>query len=419
MKVLWIVNMLLPDAAEHLGLTTGSSGTWMIDISRKLAESDDIELAVACIRGKEFKKFVHKNITWYLLPGSGKNMLRYTKKYEKLWKQIYEEYCPDIVHIHGTEYSHGLAFQRACPQVKTIISVQGVLTRIKDVDFGGIPVGQFIINRTLKQNLRLNGEIELHFLHKINSKYEQEMLKRTKYINAVNTWDSALCKSINPELEVFLLEYNLRDELYNSRKWDIEKINRHTIFTNPGGVPLKGLHQLLEAVAILKNKYPDILVKVPGMGKDGKLIVTGAYSKYISKLIKKKGLQNNVEFLGTQTGEQMKDNMLAANVTVVPSAIEGASLVLRESMFLGCPTIASFRGGMADFISDKQDGFLYDFQEYSYLAERIERIFENDDLAKTFSAASIKRQRRHTTELRIRKTILICTIKFLKNKVNL
>lgn len=32
MKVLWIVNMLLTDAAEHLGVQTGSSGMWMIDI---------------------------------------------------------------------------------------------------------------------------------------------------------------------------------------------------------------------------------------------------------------------------------------------------------------------------------------------------------------------------------------------------
>ena len=37
MKILWIVNLLLPDAAEHLGVQTGSSGTWMIDISRALA----------------------------------------------------------------------------------------------------------------------------------------------------------------------------------------------------------------------------------------------------------------------------------------------------------------------------------------------------------------------------------------------
>ncbi len=391
MKVLWIVNMLLPDAAEHLGVSTGTSGTWMIDISRKLAKTEDIELAVACVRGNEFKKFVHNNITWYLLPGKGKNMLRYTKKYEKMWQEINEDFAPDIVHIHGTEYSHGLAFLRACPKVKSVISIQGVLTRIKDVDFAGIPISQFIINRTLRQNLRMNGEIELHFLNKSNSKYEQEMISRTKYINAVSTWDSAICKSINPKLSVFMLEYNLRDELYDSVKWDIEKISRHTIFTNPGSVPLKGLHQLLRAVALLKNKYPDILVKVPGMGVGGKLTVRGAYSKYISKLIKKLDIANNVEFLGAQTGAQMRDNILSANVTVIPSAIEGASLILRESMFLGCPTICSFRGGMADFVSDKQDGFLYDFQEYPYLADRIDRIFSDDNLAKSFSRAAIEK----------------------------
>ena len=57
MKVLWIVNMLLPDAAEHLGVQTGSSGTWMIDISKMLSQKDDVDLAVACVYGNEFKKF--------------------------------------------------------------------------------------------------------------------------------------------------------------------------------------------------------------------------------------------------------------------------------------------------------------------------------------------------------------------------
>ena len=127
------------------------------------------------------------------------------------------------------------------------------------------------------------------------------------------------------------------------------------------------------------------------MGSNGKLNVTGAYSKYISKLIKKYGLEKNIEFLGRQSGQQMCDNMLSSRVTVVPSAIEGTSLILREAMFLGAPVIASFRGGMADFISDKVDGFLYDYQEYPYLAERIEQIFESDDLCMSFSAAAIQK----------------------------
>ncbi|MBQ4613062.1 MAG: glycosyltransferase [Clostridia bacterium] len=391
MKILWITNMLLPDAAEYLDEQTGSSGTWMIDISRKLAQGEDTELAVACIHGDEYRVFDHAGIRWYLLPGTGKTMLFYTKSLEKLWKRVRDDFAPDLVHIHGTEYSHGLAFMRACPEIKAIISVQGILNRIKDVDFGGLPRRHFIFGRTFRQYCRLNGEYELHCLHCINAKHEREMLERAYAINGVNVWDTSLCKSINPSLKVYKIEYNLRDEMYDSPKWSLDAVRRHTIFTNPGGTPLKGVHQLLEAVALLKDKYPDILVRVPGMGRDGRLTVASAYAKYIQKRIKSLGLENHVEFLGRQTGAQMCENMLTAHATVIPSAIEGTSLILREAMFLGCPCIASFRGGMADFIADKQDGFLYDYQEYPVLAARLDELFSNDELAKRFSAAAIEK----------------------------
>ena len=91
MRLLWIVNMLLPDAADYLGVKTGLSGTWMIDISHMLAEQENTELAIACIYGKEFRKFDAKGITYFCLPGNGKNMLVYTKKYEKMWNDIFTE----------------------------------------------------------------------------------------------------------------------------------------------------------------------------------------------------------------------------------------------------------------------------------------------------------------------------------------
>ena len=391
MRVLWISNMLMPDAANYLGKQTGVSGTWMIDISHMLAKREGIELAIACVYGEKYKVFKMDGITYYLLPGNGKNMLFYTKKYEKIWKNINAEFKPDIVHLHGTEYSHGLSFLRACPKVKAVVSLQGLLNRIKDVDFGEIPKKIFLFNRTFRQSLRLNGEFEMHYLHNKNAKHETEILKRVSYVNGVNTWDTSLCKSINPNLKIFKLEYNLRDELYQSPKWDIEKVNRYTIFTNPGGTPLKGVHQLFKAVALLKNKYPNIKIRVPGMGVNGKLKVTSAYTKYLAKLIKKLDIEENVVFMGRQTGEEMCKNILSANVTVIPSAIEGASLILREAMFLGCPCIASFRGGMADYISDKVDGFLYDYQEYPYLAARIDELFSNDELAQQFSSNAIKK----------------------------
>lgn len=400
MKILWIVNMLLPDAAEHLGVQTGSSGTWMIDISKKLAQTSDIELAVACVYGSEYKKFQYKGITHYLLPGNGKNMLFYNKAYESMWIKINDDFKPDIVHLHGTEYSHGLSFLRMCPGVKSVVSIQGMLTRIQDVDFGGLPLKELIINRTLKQNLHLNGEIELHYIHKKNALYEQEILRKVKYINGVTTWDTSICKSINPSLKCFRLEYNLREGFYSAPKWNIENVEQYSIFTNPGSVPLKGLHNLLLAINLLKEKFPQIKVYVPGMSNgNGKLALNSAYAKYINKLIIKHQLQNNVVFLGRLDEAEMIERMLKSHAVVIPSAIEGASLVLREAMYLGCPSIATFRGGMADFIDDKTDGFLYDFQEYPYLAQRLEELFINPDLCNSLSVAAIdKAQKAHNRE---------------------
>ena len=317
MKILWIVNMLLPDAAKHLQVSTSASGSWMVDASKLLSQTPGVQLAVACVYGNSYQKLEIDGTTYYLLPGSGKNMLFYTKSYEALWKNINEDFQPDLVHIHGTEYSHGLAFLRACPQVKALISLQGLLTRICQEDLAGIAPYTYLRYRTLRETLHMNGPIERHWLNRKNAKYEQEMLRRASYINGINTWDISLAKSINPQAEVFQTEYILREEMYQSEKWEISNISRHTIFTNPGGDPLKGLHQLIKAAALLKDKYPDIQIAVPGMGEGGKLVAKDSYSKYLARLMKDLDMEEHVQFLGRQTAQQMCQNMLSAHAVVL------------------------------------------------------------------------------------------------------
>lgn len=392
MRVLWIVNMVLPKLADHLNIPHGMSGTWMFDISDRLSKLEDVELAVACVHGSKFQKIAVDGITYYCLPGTGRDMMFYNKKYEDYWQEIYEDYQPDIVNIHGTEYTHGLSFIRKYPEAKTVISLQGVIKRIQDVDLIGLNWFQLLRYRTLREWTRFNGMVEMHFLHKKNAKSEEEMLKNVRYIMCVDAWHRAMALDINPKAKCFYVNYNLRDKFYTSPKWCIENAKRHTISTNPGGTPLKGLHNLLRAVAIVKEFYPDVLVKVPGMKQvNGELACTSGYAIYLRNLIRKLGLQKNVVFLGSQNEEQMLQNMLSSHVQVVPSAIEGPSLVLREGMHLGVPTIATFRGGMADFVEDKVNGFLYDYQEYPYLANRIMEIFQNDDLANRLSKNAIQK----------------------------
>nr|WP_305181936.1 glycosyltransferase [uncultured Schaedlerella sp.] len=392
MRILWIVNLVMPELADFLKIETSPSGTWLYDVAERLAADKNIQLAIACVNGSLFQKIELNNITYYILPGNGKNMLFYTKKYENMWKRLDKEFQPEIIHIHGTEYSHGLSYIRTFPEKKCVISMQGILNRIKDIDDGGLTFFERIINRTFKENVHFNGMFERHFLYKKNAKYEEEMIQKVRYANCVNFWDQSIVKAMNPNIKVFTLDYNLRKEFYSADKWNLSKMNPYTIFTNPGGSPMKGVHQLFRAIAIVKNIFPQTKLYIPGMGNsEGKLEVTNGYTKYLSKLLNELHLEKHVVFLGRQSGEEMMNQMRSANVVVIPSAIEGTSLILREAMYLGCPCITSFRGGMADYITDKYDGYLYDYQEYPYLAGRIIQIFEDGNKAADISERAIKK----------------------------
>lgn len=387
MNILWITNNVLPELAAKCGLETSASGSWLIDLSQKLSKSSDINLAIATVAGNEYKKLSIDEITYYLLPGNGRNMLFYTTKYEKIWRKIAKDFKVDIVHLHGTEYSHGLSFLRSCPEIKAIVSVQGIISRIADVYFDGLPHHFSWRYFTLQELIKFNNSYTKSLLYKKNSKYEKEIFQRVKYANTVNFWDTSMAKEFNPIIKCFHLEYNLRDSFYKSKKWNINAAKRHQIFTNPGGDPIKGLHILCKALSIVKRVYPDVSLIVPG--RNIKKCVQTGYDKYILNLLRSLEIEDNVTFSGRLTEQEMLNSMLLSNVVVIPSAIEGTSLVLREAMYVGVPCIASFRGGMADFIQDKVSGFLYDFNEFSYLAYRIMEIFANDDLACTFSRNAI------------------------------
>lgn len=404
MNILWIVNNVLPELAHVYGLETSASGSWLEDWSQKLAASKGINLAVACVYGTEYKRYKVNNTTYYLLPGTGRNMMFYTKKYESLWQRIAEEFKPDIVHLHGTEYSHGLSFLRSNPSVKSIVSVQGIISRIADNMFDGLPILFSLRYFTIREILKMNNVWCRAMLYKYNSRYEREIFQRVHYANVVNSWDKSLSEYYNPKIKTVLLQYNLRNAFYSAPKWNIEKIHKFRIFTNPCGDPIKGMHILFKAIGIVKKQYPDVALCIPA--KSFFIKANSGYEKYLVKLATELHIEKNISFLGRLNEQKMIENMLMSHAVVVPSAIEGTSLVLREAMYLGVPCIASFRGGMADFIRDKETGFLYDFEEYTYLANRISLLFRDNHLANTISkAAIVQAENAHNRERNIQELI--------------
>ena len=113
MKVLWITNIVFPEA-ERLMTGAGElkcSGGWMLGAANALVDRDDVILYVAAVSPEVtcLTKLVGEKITYYIIP-AGKGNTDYNLDYCPYWKRIKDEINPDVVHIHGTEYSHGYAY---------------------------------------------------------------------------------------------------------------------------------------------------------------------------------------------------------------------------------------------------------------------------------------------------------------------
>ncbi len=391
MRVLWIANMVMPRLAQHLGIQTSASGTWLINISEKLSKHPDVELAIACVYGKEFKKIIVDNITYYLIPGTSKSFMFYDKGLIRYWRMIEEDFSPEIVHIHGTEYTHSISYLRGFPNKKYLLNIQGIISKTSQNHTADLKWWQLLRYRSLRENTRLNGMIERKWLSKKNVKYEKEIISGVGYATGRTDWDKAFMLSVNPDLKYYRCFYNLRDEFYNAEKWDKDTCVPHTIYASTSAqTPLKGGHTVLKAIRLVKRKYPDVKVYFLAAKTQGdRLIATSGYTKYILKLIHKYGLQENVVFLNRLNTQGVIEVMQKVNVCVIPSAMENASSTLREAIHIGTPSIAAFRGGMTDLIKDGESGFFYDFQDYELLALRICQLFENKTLCESISKKAV------------------------------
>lgn len=409
MRVLWIVNMVFPAVAEHLGIKTSASGGWLLDLARGVGASPDVELTVMTYYDGPFRDLTLDGVRYLLFSGGSKRLLYENPKTEEDCKKAVALCNPDLIHIHGTEYAPGLSMLKAHPELPTLLTIQGILRRISEEYGGGMSALELLKMSSLRDILRLKTPIAFKWLYKHNAKREAEILRQVRFVTGRTDWDKATMLAVNPNLQYFRCNYNLRDAFYSAPKWSAQEMERHTIMTGAALYSLKGLHILIRALAIVKQKFPDVRLYIPGgNAKDGRIVNPPSYILYIEKMMRELHLEDNVVFTGSLPAEKVAEHLKTANVCVVPSAIEGASATLCEAMMVGTPSICAFRGGMTDLLTDKVNGFTYDFPEYPLLAQRIMELFDNDELASSFSEKTIAlAQQRHDRKANIERTLQV------------
>ena len=193
MRILWITNIMLP---ESMQLLKGygehkSSGGWMIGAANALSKGDTIKLAIATVSEdvKNLTVLCGERISYYLLP-FGKGNLRENSEYEPYWKKVKEDFQPDVVHIHGTEFSHGLAYINACGSESVVVSIQGMKSAYYHYFYSGLTQWNIIRNLTFNDIIR-GSAIRGKFQFKRQSTYEIDLLKKVHHVIGRTSWDKA------------------------------------------------------------------------------------------------------------------------------------------------------------------------------------------------------------------------------------
>lgn len=400
MKILWIINNLLPEATK---LLTGKgesreTGGWILGASESLLNSNShLNLYVASISPlvKDFTTLYGERIIHYVIP-YGKGNIKYNPEYEKYWSHINDIVNPDIVHIHGTEYAHGLAYLNACSTKNVVISLQGIKSGIAPYYTANISRFSAYMNTTIRDIIKGNMFKEQKNFY-CSGEIEKEMLRKVNHIIGRTSWDRAHAWVINPKALYHFCNETLRSEFYDGSKWNYGQCEKHTIFLSQAGYPVKGLHQVLRAMPLILQHYPTAKIKIAGIditrytSLRDKIRISG-YGKLIHSMIRNLHLKEHIEFLGSLNAEQMKQAYLNCNVFVCPSSIENSPNSLGEAQILGVPHVASYVGGVPDMMVGNEEN-LYRFNEITMLAEKICRIFANE--GNQIDMSSVALQRHH------------------------
>lgn len=127
MKVLWVSLVEFPPLCEKLGKKAPSHCGWLYSSAKAIMKlMPKLELGVIVYSyGKKFEEYEVDGIRYYLVPT--KSMTKTDKKQIEACKEAIIRFSPDILHIHGTEYSLACAaLQGGTRGLPVISNIQGL-----------------------------------------------------------------------------------------------------------------------------------------------------------------------------------------------------------------------------------------------------------------------------------------------------
>ena len=391
MKILWFSPVPLPAVCRALGLRPYFGGWWIHSMLPELATRQGMELAVAWPdRGCRMRRsFVVDGVTYYIFPEPGRfvqgggvlrkiiDQLEFVLgpiRDERMVAEavgVVEDFQPDLVQAFGSEHFFGLI----APLIRQplVIWIQCFLDVYRHHFFGSM---------NSLERLRYPKLLWDYWRMVAKAEREREIYRRCRYfIGRTGGWDKAHQMRLKPEGKYYPIRECMRPEFYTAAPWRREEARGVTVYTTASGSLLKGTDVLVQAVALLRRRHPEIRLRVAGL-----LERNNTVARRMFRMVDQLGLSAQVEFLGQLDSTQIVDELKRARVFVLPSFIENGSNSLAEAQLVGTPVVSSFVGGLPESVAEGETGLLFQAGDSATLAGQIARILGDDNLAMDLSS---------------------------------
>jgi glycosyltransferase involved in cell wall biosynthesis len=140
----------------------------------------------------------------------------------------------------------------------------------------------------------------------------------------------------------------------------------------------KGQVHLLTAMRTLAHRHPDILLLQAGRH--------GGSSRAMAAMAADPELRDHVRLLGHR--DDVPGLLAAADVMAFPSLYEGLGGAVLEAMALGLPIVATSIPALREVVEEGTNAILVPPGEPAPLAEALDRLFEQPELASAFGRRS-------------------------------
>lgn len=165
--------------------------------------------------------------------------------------------------------------------------------------------------------------------------------------------------------------------------------------------PLKGIDNILYALALLKKATPDLASQTSLYIVGGNPQANTPDNEEIHRLqslVRRLEIEQMVCFAGAKPQDELYYYFNAAEAVLVPSDYESFGMVALEAMACGTPVIASEVGGLAFLVKDGETGYHVPTRDPATLAERIYQITSNPKKRALMGRAAQQRAKEYSWE---------------------